>query len=498
MKSEELLNYANSPYQIEAMHHGFRVYAKEGAPERVPVRVICQPRCFEVNPEEGTPLRFGFYEYYGLSSAIAELMMRNWDPPKDRDAEWAGVREWAVKQTARSLGKRIHHAWKSLLGEVDHTTLEVHRAIFAATRKCAELVMREDVYDSKYVVADIIKYRAAAIAAVHVDHLADCRARMLINQNPEVAEFGTEWRRLCERGERLGLDVPRGSVFPLDGDEYDGRSLRIAYESEAKAALIPDPVTSMENWPGLFSYDGEPHRSLNRTLMNLPGGIPHSLLRNLRYCVLQRPVTKRLELLLLLWAAGFRQPPLNSSVFAHSREPEIKEAMSRVAAHTHNELSTRRARDVNFLVAFLADFPEAHVGNLVGLADKSIRWHRDEQARNMEKQVKELGGDTKTRTLPVMPEIEGIRFLETVEAVCREGVDMNNCVASYANMAVLGACFLFHAEYKGEMATCEVTQSGVSALGPGNTRNKAARWAKRMLGRWRRKVFVEPYVDLRF
>ena len=42
----------------------------------------------------------------------------------------------------------------------------------------------------------------------------------------------------------------------------------------------PDSATQLErlrDWKALFADTGHSYRSLNRTLMNLPGGVPHRL-----------------------------------------------------------------------------------------------------------------------------------------------------------------------------------------------------------------------------
>jgi len=66
---------------------------------------------------------------------------------------------------------------------------------------------------------------------------------------------------------------------------------------------------------------------------------------------------------------------------------------------------------------------------------------------------------------------------------------MENCVASYAQRAVRGSCYLFHASHNGEEATVQLDHTGrvVQAAGPRNQRNAAATWGSRVLGRWGRE-----------
>jgi hypothetical protein len=139
------------------------------------------------------------------------------------------------------------------------------------------------------------------------------------------------------------------------------------------------------------------------------------------------------------------------------------------------------------MAGFLMDYPGEHRGNIVGLAERSIRWHRQQQVEEIEKTLDKLGGDRSTEAPPILvPEDLDILFLSNVKEVCEEGAKMNNCVASYAGRAARGQCYLFHVSHAGEEATVEVDWAGrvVQAAGPNNRMNAAARWGRRVLGRW--------------
>ncbi len=49
-------------------------------------------------------------------------------------------------------------------------------------------------------------------------------------------------------------------------------------------------------------------------------------------------------------------------------------------------------------------------------------------------------------------------------------------------------CYLFHADYRGEKASVELSPSGEvrQAYGPHNCYNKAAQWATQLLAQWGR------------
>ena len=134
-------------------------------------RLIEYPRGFRIEGENRNPVSvelrdtflsvdgrsFGFYTYYALSRYIANQLMAGWTPPPDKLAEcrerlakkngvdlgllsnyqpkW--LKEWAVTQTAKAIGKRVHSDWKRLLTLVDPDVLAVHRAVYAATTNSA-------------------------------------------------------------------------------------------------------------------------------------------------------------------------------------------------------------------------------------------------------------------------------------------------------------------------------------------------------------------------
>ncbi len=148
---------------------------------------------------------------------------------------------------------------------------------------------------------------------------------------------------------------------------------------------------------------------------------------------------------------------------------------------------------------FLTDYPEEHRGNIVGLAEKSIAWHRTVAEQQAEKMIKDLGGRRETARPPIdPPDDERITFLSTVEEIAFEGSVMNNCVASYARRAVRGHSLLFHVEHNRGAATVEVSPQGgvVQAAGPRNHLNTAAKWGKTTLDRWS-KEFPKEFAGAR-
>jgi hypothetical protein len=94
-------------------------------------------------------------------------------------------------------------------------------------------------------------------------------------------------------------------------------------------------------------------------------------------------------------------PRRNERAFRNTSEDRIARATRLVAGHTRNPLSTRRARDLESMVDFLMDYPEDHKGHIVGLAAKSIEWHRRGREQEAEKILNKLGRDRATEAPPI-------------------------------------------------------------------------------------------------
>jgi hypothetical protein len=368
-----------------------------------------------------------------------------------------------------------------MLAKADAQVLAVQRAVFRATFHDAPLMFRPAFYEDRYFVKDVVAYRAAAAAAVSAPFLCRRQVRNLLRGAPRD-------RLLRERASRLGMRCLR-SLRDESGSWCPG-------EGVDEAALLEQ----LRGWKDLFSCDGRAYGALNRTLMGLPGGVPAARLCDLALIRLERPVTRRLELLALLAyarAVFTREENLGDGdlfgavgtahVFQHATADQIKEAMRRASAYTGTPWSPRRSRDVGAFVRFLADLRGRHEGNIVGLAEKSIRWHRDSQREEVEDFLSRHPAATPLAAPPVAaPDVPGVRLLAAVGDVAAEAEAMQHCVITYAEQAMRGDCYLFHVTYRGEEATIEVSCDGyvLQASGPRNRRNRAAAWGARVLRQW--------------
>ena len=171
-----------------------------------------------------------------------------------------------------------------------------------------------------------------------------------------------------------------------------------------------------------------------------------------------------------------------------ARARQIREALRRVAAHTRNDLRVTRQRDLRLLIGFLLDVPGQHAGTIVGLADKAIRWHRQQLAQERARVLERYGAQTRVGMPPIpAPADSSVHLLETVAEIVEEGERMNHCVASCVSQALSGRCYLFHVEHAGEAATVMVYLGRVvEAQGPRNHSNDASRWGEGRLVEWAR------------
>ena len=441
---------AKSRYIIEESANSFQVRGRPeavdvpGAPtwlvdlayewngtRRNSIRVVQHPFCLEIIPEGGEPQRTDFCDFRHVLSRIVDTLMSSWEPPGRKVKHpWVGAKHWAHERTRWALCSRIHAQWLRLLARVDPTVLAVHRKVFAANfgYQRGNLHMSPELYQHKYLVKDILQYRAAAMAVTL------CRGY----------ETSEAFHRL----------------------------------SKWQSCYVPDGY--------------EPYTSLRKTLTTLPGGVGLRLMSRLRDVVLPRPIYSRLELLSLLVAAGgpARHFGVIAHATEEKIKAAVLRVFEEVSfeADEAEQLSLRRGRDVEGAINYLLDYPGEHNGKIGGLARRAIIWHRDANQWEYGRQVTDtLGGDRQCALPPIEPPTDSqIRFLSTVDDVVEEGRRMRHCVASYAEKAVDGRSFLFHIEYAGSSASVEVDRWGRvrQSLGPRNSSNAAADWGRTQLAAW--------------
>jgi hypothetical protein len=248
-------------------------------------------------------------------------------------------------------------------------------------------------------------------------------------------------------------------------------------------------------WRSIYSDTGNPYRSLDRTLMNLPGRVPLDLLAILNHVHLRRPLTDRVELITLLERYSLAMARESGvtilDVWHNARRDQIIRAMHRVGDHLRTALSPNTRQDISTFISFVMDGElESYAGGLVGLAERSIDFHRNHLSEQREQVLKKLGGQTKAAMPPVpLPQLPGIKFLSTVEEIVAEGHEMSHCIADYAKGAVQGRSYLFHVERNGKHASVQVVRGRVAqSYGPMNKINDASIWGRRVLSPWAKSL----------
>tara|TARA_Y100000034_G_scaffold81946_1_gene98231 strand:- start:2428 stop:3447 length:1020 start_codon:yes stop_codon:yes gene_type:complete len=261
-----------------------------------------------------------------------------------------------------------------------------------------------------------------------------------------------------------------------------------------------------EDWKRCYSYNLKPYTSLNKTLSNFPKVSPETASR-LNQVKLDHPIYTKAEMWLMAW--GYRMKggrldgegqPIHhqNDIFSHSTHHQIKRALKVLAAHQRRQLFVHRAANVIDLAHYALDYPGTHNGNIVGLVNKSIKYHRDVYARRIREETV-YPFETPTTVPPIlMPRTNKVNFLATVGDVIREGDLMSHCIGGYANGAVRGLYYLFHVSCNHYEASVQVdanTGRVLQAYGPNNTKNQATEWGRSYLTQWGKEIILARQLD---
>lgn len=352
------------------------------------------------------------------------------------------------------------------LRQINPEAHAVQRAVLAVSPAVPRIACDPSFFREPYLTRDIIQYRAAAIALANLE-----------------SHLFAPW---CARRERPAHPEPEAMLAAL------------------------------REWRGLFSPTSRPYRSLNRTLMNLPGDVPPDLVPHLRTFELTRPLTDGIVLTAVLLHVSDRRAARLAETSVQQRRileraspADIMAAVDAIGEFTGRTLCADRVQDLGFAVRFLIDHPAPFEGNLEGLVRRTIRWHEGlrERARRPEQGRPADVPDPPTRvgirhTRPTarppipLPKIPGVEFLASVDRIYAEARMMDNCIASYASSAVSGDCYLFHVKYGGKHASIEIDPLGHvrQAEGPSNSHNEAAAWGAERLADWGNRL-REPVRD---
>lgn len=340
-----------------------------------------------------------------------------------------------------SVGEHIHWAWsaETIRDRVRGALFAAARArgvdvepAFTAVNAIQQTVLPccRGIVDNRYLLADIVRFRAAATAVAFIED-----------------------------------ESVKDRTVPEQTDAW-------AYR--------------LRDWRSLFLAPGSVARSVNRTLSSFGEDVAPELLWGLRRVKLTAPLpsVQHVEVLGGLGLVGAPGPlidPAVQEIVLRASERELGEALVLVdeadPTFFGTELAAARLAEVltSVPVARLREDLDRRVsfGDLL------------ERALNELRDVLKI--DTETIAPPIpLPSSTGICFLGTIGAILREGVEMDHCVATRAPRALAGDSYLFHVDHEGLRATAEVSSNGtvLEVRGPKNVANTAVAWAEAELCTW--------------
>lgn len=462
-----------SIYAIEKVllegKNGFTVIA----PDRKPAYVVFSPPAAAVVgvvDEEYWTYVLPVLGYHKILEALIHILYSSWSRPHKYARDYSSgqkIERWARGRTKMAIGPRFHKEWLDMLSLADPKVIGVQRKFFASTFKWTNDVASSWVYEDKYIVRDLMKYRAASHVLYCLDTLLSHHGKRRVNE------------LIAENADIVGL--------------------RDRYGVEPAARIMHRPVPdqskkiAMANWVDLLSENETMYRSLNRTLMNLPGKMSSRLFCWFPEITLTRPITDRVELTTVLSYAEFASEQAleerrHIDTVMNARRNEIIDGWRIFARSTNRgEDFTHRTNDIRVFMGWLADFPDSATGNFVGTVKRCAAWHRDFDMEKHFKYAREVGYGAKTAMPPIpLPEDGSVKFLDTAYDVANEGFEMQHCVSGYVEKALNGSSYLFSILRDGERATAEVSNSGriVQVSGQRNYDNKTCKWAQSYLKDW--------------
>lgn len=451
-------------YEIIELKMGFKIVPRD---ENRPTIVVgLNPTTgfwhYNIKKDKKVPM----YAFYYLLDYAVELLYETWIPPKtsDNQAKENAIGEWARRVTSKTLNKKVHSIWKKCCENSDPLISELHRKLYAvANGKGNWDVVRKIIQEKdnrEYLIKDLLKYKAARMSFL-MDYYY--------------------WER------------------------YDSFTNESIYNFN-------------KDWKKAFSDEETTYTSLLKTLTNFSGGVIYYDLFALKHVRLNEPVYNRLRLMAYCFIGG-RFGPWNdherikifSNVVCRSSDEDIKRAIQYIWQYVPTEYTGdfRKPKGIAHAFGIIFDYPANQVGNwdILGLAKRSEKWHFDMEAQERERQrldeLKRMEIDREYRermkkleksltALPPveLPKTESIKFLDSYMAVREEGALMGHCIASYAENAVKGYCYLFHVDYQNEMASVEVSPQGyvVQSYGPRDRTNSASKYGAKVLSSWGRKL----------
>ena len=381
--------------------------------------------------------------FHRLIQLISVEMNLEWKKDKTRNGKhWFGVRDWATNRTAQALNHRVLERYYKLIEEhIDPQLVAVLKRIFSVTHRVMDSGMTG-------ILARSIKYDPLLIADI-MNHRAACFAMCMYHWD--------------------------------DGPNH----------------YMP----SSQNWTRAFCGSGGLTTTLRKTMMNLPHGMSPMIIRRMAYVNLERPIYEKLPLTWALVIGSLLGPSGSQYPFMYTTKEDLYRAADRWGKIVEDRVYPGRSKTYSEIGRYIYDSisPETEARFLrARTANAALQiaedWHRNRPRIEFENYLKrhDLDPTTPTSLPPIpLPEIDGVRFLATVQDVFDESMLMDHCVDAYSLNAVRGKYYLFHVEHEGEMATVSVTGAGrvSQSSGPCNKRNGATEYGVNALSTWGAQMF---------
>jgi len=454
-------------YEVYELKDGFKIVPSESDRPPVVYKMNRRGFWFQVKKEDMSFNQFDYiplYAYYPLVDRAVDRIYETWVPPKKSDIhrKETAITNYCKKVTGKTINKLIHEIWERKRDTLDPTVIALHKKLFSVSRGTGNWERVNIILKSR------VKYK----------YLID---------------------------DLLKYQAARIAILHY----YDG-SL--------------DHSSLFRDWKIAYAKDDKSYTSLNKTLMNFPGGVIYYNALAIKSLKLSEPITSRIRMYAYAMIArtyGVREHNSEEKlmhILAKSTDDDIKKAIQYMWHYfpTTNTGDFRKIKGIEHGFVLMFDYPGSIMGdwNILGLAKRAELYQHDldlqRQVREREWEEQRLKWEaesaeraeqwkreqailkvSKTALPPIkLPEVEHIYFLNDYGMVVEEGEAMQHCIANYAEAAVKGRCYLFHVNYEDEMASVEVNPTGFvnQSYGPRDTTNKASEYGRKVLTDWAKRL----------